>query len=191
MSTAPGPHLGGRGKAPEAEACAGAGSCYHTRERRESSPDRASEACGAVIQETVGPTRSLAAFLPAGKGARGRHCSTAFSFFKIKISTGRHFQCILLIRESHKARFQVSGVHIRDGGAVSANILCTVRNIRYGVYYRCSGGKQLYVETPPTGEHDLLSLTVNPGPVAPVGSKAFPPEGQVGQRVRCSYAAEP
>lgn len=111
--------------------------------------------------------------------------------FKIKISTGRHFQCILLIRESHKARFQVSGVHIRDGGAVSANILCTVRNIRYGVYYRCSGGKQLYVETPPTGEHDLLSLTVNPGPVAPVRSKAFPPEGQVGQRVRCSYAAEP
>lgn len=108
--------LGGRGQAPEAEACAGAGSCYHTRERRESSPDRASEACGAVIQETVGPTRSLAAFLPAGKGARGRHCSTAFSFFKIKISTGRHFQCILLIRESHKARFQVSGVHIRDGG---------------------------------------------------------------------------
>lgn len=135
MSTAPGPHLGGRGKAPEAEACAGAGSCYHTRERRESSPERdlgpASEACGAVIQETVGPTRSLAAFLPAGKGARGRHCSTAFSFFKIKISTGRHFQYILLIRESHKARFQVSGVHIRDGGAVSANILCTVRNIRY------------------------------------------------------------
>lgn len=49
--------------------------------------------------------------------------------FKIKISTGRHFQCILLIRESHKARFQVSGVHIRDGGGGFLQIFCVLSEI--------------------------------------------------------------
>lgn len=69
-------------------------------------------------------------------------------------------------------------------GGFAANVLCTVRNIRYGVYYRCSVGEQLYVElaqrTLCTGEHDLLSLTVNFGPVPLVGSKSSPAEGQVG-----------